>query len=277
MTETARSALHRGAAVLQNAGVDGGGRDASILLGHILGIDAVQLGQMLDLPLKDDAVRGYDQAISARAQFKPVSHITGKRAFWNHDFLVTADVLDPRPDTESLVALALEHPFERLLDLGTGSGVIALSLLAAQPGAVGVATDISAAALDIAGRNAARMGLSGQVEFIRSDWFEAVTERFDLVVCNPPYISASEMVDLSPDVVNWEPHHALTPGGDGLACYRIIAAKLADYLTPQGRAIFEIGHLQAFDVSEIFTKAGFDNVNITKDLSGHDRVVAINT
>ncbi len=275
MIETARSALLRATALLNMAGIDGAERDARILLGFVMKLDRAQLGTKLDTPLPNSVSYNFDQIIAMRGRHKPVSHITGKRDFWAHEFLVTDDVLDPRPDTETLVALALEHPFERLLDLGTGSGVIALSLLAERPEAQGIATDICDKALDVARRNAVRLKLSERVRFVSSNWFENVKGRFDLIVANPPYISEIEMADLAPDVANWEPHLALTPGGDGLDAYRQIADALPDFLSKNGRAIFEIGFRQAREVKEIFAKSGFEKADIYQDLSGHDRIIAI--
>ncbi len=277
MIETARSALQRATALLNMAGISGAERDARILLAHVLEIDRAQLSLRLDEKLPNSAAFNFDQIIAMRGRHKPVSHITGKRDFWAHEFLVTDDVLDPRPDTETLVALALEYPFKRLLDLGTGSGAIVLSLLAEMPNATGFATDICDRALDIARRNAVRLSLSDRVEFRVANWFQGLSGQYDLIVSNPPYISEAEMKNLAPEVENWEPHLALTPGGDGLAAYRKIAMELARFLTPNGRAIFEIGYRQAADVKEIFTNAGFDRVNVYQDLSGHDRIVAVNT
>jgi len=214
--------------------------------------------------------------VAVRSLHQPVSHIIGKRDFWNHTFLVNASVLDPRPDTESLVAAALKVPFDTVLDLGTGSGAIILSLLAEMPQAAGVATDISAEALDTAQRNAGRIGVSDRVRFMEANWFEGLSGRFDLIVSNPPYVSAAEMATLAPEVRDWEPHLALTPGGDGLGAYRRLAAGLGGFLAPGGRAFFEIGYQQAADVLKIFTDAGFDQLEVLQDMSGHDRVVALN-
>jgi release factor glutamine methyltransferase len=157
-------------------------------------------------------------AIDKRAARMPVSRIIGRRAFWTHDFLVSDAVLDPRPDTETLVEIALRAPFATVLDLGTGSGCILLSLLAERDGATGLGTDISEDALAVARQNAARLGIAG-TEFRRSDWFSRVEGRFDLIVSNPPYIAAAEVPDLAPEV-RFDPEIALTPGGDGLGPYR---------------------------------------------------------
>ncbi len=213
-------------------------------------------------------------ALAERVRRKPVSQIIGKRSFWRHDFLVTQDVLDPRPDTETLIEAALGENFDRCLDLGTGSGAIAISLLADRPKARGVATDISDTALRVAAQNADRIGVADRLELIRSDWCAGVSGRFDLIVSNPPYIAADEMPGLAPEVRDWEPHIALSPGGDGLATYRAIAAQVSDHLLPGGRVLVEIGPSQAKSVSNLFTASGFDQIDVLPDLDGRDRVVA---
>ncbi len=276
MSETVADTLARATMMLSAAGIEGPDRDARVLLAHVMEIDQASLMARMNDPLPQSALYGMDRVVAVRSLHQPVSHITGKRGFWNHEFMVNSDVLDPRPDTETLVAAALEQPFNNVLDLGTGSGAIVLSLLAERPQAMGVATDISAKALDIARRNAGRIGVADRVQFKESDWFENVSGPFDLVVSNPPYIADSEMQDLAPEVRDWEPHLALTPGGDGLDAYRRIAQGLKAVLAPGGRAFFEIGYRQAVDVREIFTSAGFTQLKVLPDLSGHDRVIALN-
>ena len=214
----------------------------------------------------------FEGAVAARARRVPVSQITGRRAFWRHEFEVTPDVLDPRPDTETLVEAALAEPATRLLDLGTGSGCIALSVLADRPGTRAVATDASAAALAVARRNAARLGVADRVAFRRADWWDGVEGRFDLIASNPPYIAAAEMTGLAPELAH-EPRMALTPGGDGLAAYRAIAAGLREHLLPAGRILLEIGPTQAEPVSALLDAAGITEIGVKPDLDGRDRVV----
>lgn len=276
MSETVADTLTRAKMMLAAAGIDSPERDAHVLLAHVMDIDQTSLSARMNDTLPQSVLYGMDHVIAVRSLHQPISHITGKRNFWNHEFFVNSDVLDPRPDTEALVEAALEKPFDRVLDLGTGSGAIILSLLAERPQAMGVATDISAKALDVARRNAGRIGVADRVEFCEANWFEGVSGQFDLIVSNPPYIAESEMADLAPDVRDWEPHLALTPGKDGLEAYRHIADGLQDALSPNGRAYFEIGYRQAADVKGIFTKAGFTQLQVLKDLSGHDRVIALN-
>lgn len=209
-----------------------------------------------------------------RAAREPVSRILGRRAFWAHDFAVTADVLDPRPDTEALVEAALRGPFARVLDLGTGSGCILVSLLHERREATGLGTDISEAALAVAARNAAATGVAPRVAFLRADWLNGVTGTFDLIVSNPPYIAEAEMAGLAPEVGLWEPRGALTPGGDGLDAYRAIVAGAPARLAIGGRLMVEVGWTQAAAVAGLMEGAGLSGIAVTKDLGGRDRVVS---
>jgi release factor glutamine methyltransferase len=214
-----------------------------------------------------------ERAVTEREARRPVSQIIGRRSFWRHDFDVTGDVLDPRPDTETLVEQALAMPFSRVLDLGTGTGCIVISLLAEYPKARGVAVDLSKAALRVAAANARRIGVADRLELLRSDWFDAVTGDFDLIVSNPPYIAEAEMADLAPEVRQWEPRMALTDEADGLTAYRIIATCAGAHLRPGGRLMVEIGPGQGAAVHDLFEMAGFEGVAVIPDLDGRDRVV----
>ena len=224
----------------------------------------------LDQPVPADWLAEINRILEARVARQPLSQIIGKRDFWKHEFWVTQDTLDPRPDTETLVEAALKQPWNSVLDLGTGTGAILISVLADRPGATGMATDISDAALMIARENAARIGVAAQ--FVRADWFDGVTGQFDLIVSNPPYIALSEMAELQPEVHDWEPHLALTDGGDGLAAYRIIAPGAQAHLNPGGQVLVEIGWQQAADVSAIFAAEGAQT-EVLRDLGGRDRVI----
>jgi release factor glutamine methyltransferase len=271
---TAGDALRRAIPQLKAAKVEDAARDARALLAHALGIGADRLTLHLpeEMTAKEEAQ--YQAALEARIARQPVAQITGQRLFWGQSFRVTRDTLDPRPDTEALVAEALTQPFLKVLDLGTGTGCILLSCLKGMPMARGIGTDISDAALEVAAANARDLGLAARVRFYRSDWFSGVTGAFDLIVSNPPYIAASEMPDLAPEVRDWEPHLALTPGGDGLDAYRAIARGAGARLMPGGRLLVEIGPTQGAAVSGLFAEAGFDDIRILSDLDGRDRVVA---
>ncbi|WP_298499797.1 peptide chain release factor N(5)-glutamine methyltransferase [uncultured Maritimibacter sp.] len=268
-------ALRAGAARLAAAGIEGAQRDADRLLSHVLEVEApmVRLGAQHRMSV--DEARAYDAALERRAACEPVSRIIGRRLFWGRWFEVTPDVLDPRPETELIVALAGEGPPPvRILDLGTGSGILAVTLLAEHARATGVATDISEGALATAARNAASNGVGSRLRFHPSDWFAGVEGRFDLIVSNPPYISEEEMTGLAPEVLGFDPRQALTPGGDGLGSYREIAAGLSAHLTPGGRVLVEIGPLQGPAVRDIFAQAGLEGLRIHADMDGRDRVVS---
>ncbi len=270
----ARSLLSGAAKRLSDAGVDDADRDARRLLAHALGVDAVRLPLIADADPSPEAEAAFARAVERRAAREPLSHITGTRAFWRHDFIVTPNVLDPRPETECLVELALSEPFERVLDLGTGSGCILISLLAERPGATGVGVDTSAEAVLVAGTNAARLGVVDRLVLPMSDWFDDTGGRFDLIVSNPPYVAAEEMESLSPEVRDHEPREALTDGGDGLSAYRCIAAGAPNHLTPDGRILVEIGPGQAEAVLEMFEGSGLRDCRVHPDLDGRPRVVS---
>ena len=249
-------------------------RDARVLLAHLLGIET----DRLTLHLQDHPGAGQDAAFQAliarRIARQPVSQIIGQRAFFGRVFQVTGDVLDPRPETEHLIEAALAEPFDTLLDLGTGSGCILLTLLAENESARGTGTDISGAAISVAKANAVALGVSARADFRVSDWYNDVTGQFDLIVSNPPYIALAEMAGLDPEVRDWEPQIALTPGGDGLDAYRAIGAGARTHLTPGGRLIVEIGPTQAGDVAQIFADNQLDRIEVAQDLDGRDRVVS---
>ena len=188
-------------------------------------------------------------------------------------FQITDDVLDPRGDTETLIAEALKTPAKRILDLGTGSGILGITLAAEQVDAVVAVTDISQAALAVAKANAKRYHVEDRIEFIQSGWFDSLHGKFDLIISNPPYIGENELEGLEPDVIDYDPMIALTPGGDGLAPYRIIAGQSQNYLNENGRVIVEIGHAQGNEVKNLFLQAGFTDVQILQDLDGKDRAI----
>ncbi|MDZ4395449.1 peptide chain release factor N(5)-glutamine methyltransferase [Cypionkella sp.] len=269
----AQDALRAAIPQLTAAGIDNAPRDARLLLAHVMGIAADRLTLHLPDSLSPPAQAAYAAAITARSNRQPVSQITGQRQFWGRSFKVTQDTLDPRPETEILVAEALSRPFLKMLDLGTGTGCILLSCLADMPMASGTGSDLSAKALDVAQENATTLNLSARAKFIQSDWCANIQGRFDLITCNPPYIAADEMPHLSPDVLQWEPHAALTPGGDGLDAYRKIAAQAPARLMPQGRLLLEIGPTQSAAVTALLNVQGLINIRTLQDLDGRDRVV----
>ena len=258
---------------LSQAGVDGPGRDARILLAHAMQVPADRLTMHLDDPLSDDIQARFEAAVLAREARQPVAQITGRRLFWGRSFRVTPDVLDPRPETETLVAAALEQPFLHVLDLGTGTGCILLTLLMERPDSWGLGVELSPKAFSVAHANRRDYAMEGPMVLRQGSWYEPVTQAFDLIVSNPPYIAAAEMAGLAPEVRDWEPHLALTPGGDGLDAYRAISAGAPEHLTPGGRLMVEIGPTQSRAVAQLFAEAGLQGIALRQDMDGRDRVV----
>lgn len=276
MAPSRRQALAETLARLRAGGIPDPGRDARLLLAEAAGTPPDRLMLEPDAALDATASARLEAMVTARLARQPVAQILGRRQFWGRDFSVSRDVLDPRPETECLVALALEGaPARRVLDLGTGSGAILLTLLAEWPEARGIGIDASEAALTVARANAVALGLAARVELRVGDWLTGVAGPFDLVVCNPPYIAADELPGLAPEVIGWEPLAALSPGADGLAAYARIAPHLEAVLAPGGRALFEIGPSQGAAVATLFRAAGFAEVRVHPDLDLRDRVIDV--
>ncbi|MEL7256072.1 MAG: peptide chain release factor N(5)-glutamine methyltransferase [Pseudomonadota bacterium] len=257
---------------LTAAGIENPAREARLIMAAALGVGQNRVSLMQPDPVPEPAEDQLAAMTARRCGREPLSHILGLRAFYEHEFHVTCDVLDPRPETEVLVRAALAVPFDRLLDLGTGSGCILLSLLAARDGARGEGTDVSSAALRVAQRNADRLDLRDRARFAVSDWYADVVGRFELIVSNPPYIAAADMAAIDPELA-FEPRAALTDEGDGLSAYRVIAAGARDHLTPGGWLMLETGWTQGPQVARLMQAAGFADVRILPDLDGRDRVV----
>jgi release factor glutamine methyltransferase len=274
MSRSIDQTLRAAAQTLAAAGIPDAAGDARYLLAHALGVGRDRLLLRGPDPMPAEAETQLAAMLARRIAHEPVTRIIGQRLFWGRAFTVTPDVLDPRPDTETLIDAALNGPEpKRLLDMGTGSGAIAVTLLAEWPGATGVATDISGPALAVAGQNAQSLGVADRLDMVLSDWFDSVAGCFDLIVSNPPYIAAHELPGLSPEVLLHDPAIALSPGGDGLAPYRTIAAQAPAYLTPNGRVMVEIGWQQGADVIAIFRAAGWGDTRLIPDIEGRDRVV----
>ena len=265
-------ALRRAIPRLRAAGIDDAAPDARRLLAFATEVPPDRLTLHLSDPLSPDAAHRFDAALIARIARQPVAQITGQRLFWGRRFIVTPAVLDPRPETEILVQAALQRQFATVLDLGTGSGCILLSCLLDRPDARGIGTDLSEPALAIARQNAAAL-MTPNATFLHSDWCGNVTGQFDLILSNPPYIAAAEMPGLTPEVLNWEPHLALTPGGDGLDAYRQIARQAPAHLAPGGCLMVEIGPSQAQAVCSLFAAQGLIQIATLQDLDRRDRVV----
>lgn len=259
---------------LAAAGVEEPARDARHLLRAAVGLEPAALSAALGaVPDAEEAAR-FAGLVARRLRREPVAQILGRRTFWGREFEVTADVLDPRPETETLIAAALAlGPKARVLDLGTGTGCLLLTLLAEWPRARGLGVEASAPARAVALRNAVRLGLSDRAEIVAGDWLAGVAGPFDLVVANPPYIPEAEVAALAPEVAAWEPRAALTPGGDGLGAFRAIAAGVAVVLAPGGALLVEFGMGQGAAVEAIFAAAGLRGGRLLPDLSGRPRAL----
>jgi release factor glutamine methyltransferase len=220
----------------------------------------------------------YETMVERRLKREPVSRIIGKKGFWKIILNVTPDVLSPRPDTETIMDIAMLAftPQERFtaIDLGTGSGAILLALLTERTGATGVGTDISSEALAVAKENAANLDLNDRATFLRTEWAAGFGDAsFDLVMSNPPYIPTDHIASLDPEVRDHDPHLALDGGPDGLQAYRDLAPEIKRILKPLGVFAVEIGWDQGPQVKELFEAVGFTDVKIIKDLGERDRVV----
>ena len=249
--------------------------EAKLLLAHVLGRDRAWLAAHTDETIAIDQAKAFDALARRRRDGAPVAYLIGRREFYGLDLEITPDVLIPRPETELLVELALVRlPDERairVLDLGTGSGAVALAIAAARRKAQVVGTDVSAPALALAARNAKRLGLAN-VSFVESDWFEALAnERFDLIAGNPPYVAAGDP-HLSEGDLRHEPQHALTAGVDGLNAIRAIVAAAPAHLARGAWLLLEHGYDQADAVAMLFRGAGFADVGAARDLAGIWRV-----
>ena len=272
-----RDQLKQAYAELRAAHIETPERDVRKLASVAFDIALDRMTLMSDYSPSPEQIEKFDTFILQRLSRKPVARIIGRRQFWGREFEISPDVLDPRGDTETIILEALKQPAKHVLDLGTGSGVLAITLLSEWPEATGLASDISRAALEMAQKNAATYGLKERLRFCVSNWFDTILDQFDLIVSNPPYIAESELSDLSPEVSCFDPRIALSPGKDGLAAYRVIAQNARNHLMPDGRIIVEIGSAQAAAVSEIFTQNGYLEIECLKDLDGKDRVIAAKT
>ncbi|MEO8619023.1 MAG: peptide chain release factor N(5)-glutamine methyltransferase [Sphingomicrobium sp.] len=248
--------------------------DAELLMAHSLGIERDRL--ILNPP-GGSAPAKFDQMVARRALGEPVAYITGRRAFWNIELEVGPGALVPRPDSETLIAAAIEHfagsdrP-KRVLDLGTGPGTLLLAALDQWPRATGIGVDASDAALDYARANAKRLEIAPRSTFRRGDWAKGIGERFDLVLINPPYVA--EDAELGPGVAEFEPAEALFAGPDGLDDYRRLAPEIARLLAPLGLAAIEIGYDQGETAGQVFRSAGLEP-RLAFDLGGRPRALLI--
>lgn len=280
MTDTIGSLLCEAGTTLRAAGIEEPRREARLLLGHVLGRAPGLLTMEAREPVGAAEAARFRGMVARRAAHVPAAHLTGTRGFWTLDLIVTADVLVPRPDTETLIEAALaalpeRDAVRRVLDLGTGSGALLLAALSEFPAAIGIGVDRSPAALAVARANAARANLADRALFLCGDWSAALSGAFDLVLANPPYIPSGEIATLEPEVRDHDPRAALDGGLDGLGAYRAILADLPRILAPGGLAVLELGAGQAADVSRLAVGRRLGVGELRQDLGGVTRAIVL--
>jgi release factor glutamine methyltransferase len=255
--------------------------DARLIVEHFSGTTRTQAIADPECRVDAGAIAAIDAALRRRIAGEPVHRILGYREFYGLRLSLSPETLEPRPDTETLVEAVLpfvkataERQGEcRILDLGTGTGAIALALLSAVPAAVATGVDVSQGALTTAMRNARELGLADRFQVLKSDWFEKVFGRYHVIAANPPYIPSIDIENLQDEVRDFDPRQALDGGVDGLSPYRIIAAEAAVFLEAEGRIAVEIGHTQRKEVTDIFSAASYMPTGVFRDFGGNDRVL----
>ena len=275
---TLGSAFEQAFQMLKEAGVGEARLDARLLVAHATENETATIFGFPERPIENQQVLLLEASLQRRIAREPMAYILKTREFWSLPFIVSSDTLVPRPDSETLIEAVLEHiPETRrnlsILDLGTGSGCLLLSLLSKFSNAIGIGVDASEAALDIAKQNAAALGLEERATFVVSDWTEKVEDQFDIVIANPPYIPSSDIPNLEADVAQYEPLSALDGGANGLESYRKILRQLPKVLMDDASIFLESGAGQASAVSEMVREIGFQHIETKKDLAGIERCV----
>ncbi|MBT5766485.1 MAG: peptide chain release factor N(5)-glutamine methyltransferase [Kordiimonadaceae bacterium] len=267
---------------LRKKGIEEAPLDARLLISHIIPVTEIDFAINADQTVSNEQQNLIDILVQKREKRIPMSQIFGEKEFWSLSFKVTRDTLTPRPDSETLIEVALNEFEDKnatlsILDLGTGSGCLLLTLLSELKNATGLGIDVSASAIKVANENATNLSLNNRATFLKSDWFEKLskTKKFDFIIANPPYIGLNEKPELTPEVCEHEPYSALFAGEEGLDDYRIIAADISSYMSEKSIIILEIGYRQSSAVKDIFEQKGFKNINVFQDLGGRDRCLLI--
>ena len=281
---TLAQALRRATAELASVGIEGPGNDARLLISAALGLSAAQVLARPERSLRPEEVHSFGRLIARRAAREPVSRILGEREFYGRTFGISPATLDPRPDSETLIDHTLklvtlegwQSRALRILDVGTGSGCLLLTLLAELPGAFGVGTDVSVAALETARANAVRLGLARSAGWLAGDLVAAVRGPFDILISNPPYIPSLEIAQVEPEVREHDPLLALDGGADGVAFFRRLSASVEE-IVPEGWIVLETGHNQTDAVATLLAAQGLREISVQRDVAGRRRCVAART
>ena len=259
---------------LSKSGIEGAARDARILTAFALEIPISELSLKINQQVSEKIIVELEKLILRRINREPISKILGRRDFWGRTFSINENVLDPRGDTETLIDFVIEKPVKSVLELGTGSGAIAVTLACEWKEVHVTATDISENALSLAKINAEKFNVQNKIHFLASDWFENVKGAYDLIISNPPYIGLIEQDEISAEVIKYDPEIALFAGRDGLDAFKKIIPNLPKFLKPGGFVALETGASQGVQVKNMMNAVGFIDAKIVKDLSGKDRLVA---
>ena len=254
--------------------------DARVLLELSLNTSHEEIAKNPNKKITDKEKGKYLSLLDRRVKGEPISHIIGKRYFWNSEFKINKNVLDPRPDSEALIESVIQkYPDKKakldILELGIGSGCLIITLLKEYKNSTGTGVDISKEALEISAINSKNLGVDNRLNLVQSNWFENISKKFDVIISNPPYIPSKQIKTLQTEVKDFEPMLALDGGEDGLDCYREIAGKADNFLKDKGCIFLEVGQNQYKDVIELFTKSGFSLEFYKKDLANIERIVCL--
>lgn len=265
--------------LLKNKGILTANLDVKILLAFLLNIDTKEIINYFDKEISDEFLNNFQKLLSKRLNRGPIANIIGKKAFWDYDFIVNENVLTPRPDSETLIEAVLKNYKDKdqklnILDLGTGSGCLILTLLSIYQNSQGLAIDISDKALEIAKQNAKLLNIN-RIKFLKNNWNDNINKKFDIIISNPPYIPKKEIEILEPEVNKYNPLLALDGGNDGLDCYKYLAENLQKNCKENTKIFLEIGKNQENNIIEIFKNNKFELLKMYKDINGIIRILEL--
>lgn len=264
--------------LLDSVGIKTSKLDVRILLAHLLNIDSKELILHFNKNVKQEFIDNFNKLLSRRINREPIANILNKKLFWDYSFFVDQNVLTPRNDSETLIEAVLSHYKNKnqelkILDLGTGSGCLILTLLKIYKNANGIGIDINEKSLQIAKKNAELLEIDNRISFIKNNWNDNIDDKFDIIISNPPYIPTDEIDILEPEVNKFNPLLALDGGTDGLDCYKYLSKSLQKNIKNSTKIFLEIGKGQENDINDIFSANNYKLLNMYKDLSGVNRVL----